>query len=166
MAYPQETRDKLRAAYVYDRLPLQAAAQRVGVQYATAKRWKTDAEELGDHWDRARNAARMAAGGLGDLTSRVIEDFVLLFESTIDDLKKLEEPNPMLVADAIARLADSYVKVMKAAGGGDRKLSELATAMKVLQSLTEFIRKHHPTDLLKFIEILEPFGQTLSTELQ
>lgn len=160
--HPQETRAKLRRCYVYERLPLAAAAEQAGVTYGTARRWKKAAQDTGDDWDRARSAARMAEGGVGDLTHRVIEDFALLFESTIQSLKARDDPNPIATAEALSRLADAYNKTMRAAGQADPKIAELSVALKVLEELTAYIRERWPQHLPVFAQILEPFGQRLS----
>lgn len=162
--HPPERRDAVRAAYVYQRLPLEAAAKQGGVAYQTARAWKRQDKARGDDWDKARAAQRMASGGLGDLTAQVLEDFALLFTSTMEQLKT--DPLPaVLRAEALAKLADSYVKTVKAAGSASPPLAKLAVAMQVLQALTSYIRDEHPQDLPRFAGILEPFGQRLAQVL-
>ncbi|WP_156443145.1 DUF1804 family protein, partial [Burkholderia sp. RF4-BP95] len=63
MAYPKEVRDKVRRAFVFDRLSLEVAAMKSGVNYSTARRWKDDARAAGDDWDKAQAAQLMAGGG-------------------------------------------------------------------------------------------------------
>lgn len=162
--HPPERRDAVRAAYVYQRMPLEAAAKQGGVAHQTARAWKRQAKAQGDDWDRARGAARMASGGLGDLTAQVLEDFALLFGSTMEQLKG-PDINPLDRAEAMSRLSDSYVKVVKAAGNASPPLAELSVAMKVLSELSEYIRDNHPADLPRFAAILEPFGQRLAQVL-
>lgn len=162
MAHPIEMRGAVRGTYVYKRLPLQAAAEAAGVSYNTAREWKRKAKEEGDDWDRARSAARLAGGGLGDLTPVVIEDFVLLFQATVEKLKTDSDVDPIKRAQALSSLADAYIKTMKAAGGGDPKLAELAVALKVVEELTKFIRDRFPDQLPVFAQILEPFGVRLA----
>lgn len=162
--HPPERRDAVRAAYVHQRMPLEAAAQQGGVAYQTARTWKRQAATQGDDWDRARGAARMAAGGLGDLTAQVLEDFAILFTATMEQLKG-PQIGPLDRAEAMSRLSDSYVKVVKAAGNASPPLAELSVAMKVLSELSTYIRDHHPADLPRFAAILEPFGQRLAQVL-
>ena len=161
MAHPIEKRNAVRGAYVHKRLPLQAAAEEAGVSYNTARDWKKAAKTEGDDWDRARSAARLASGGLGEITPIVIEDFVLLFQSTVEALKN-GEVDPIKRAEALSRLADAYTKTMKAASAGDPKLAELAVALKVVEELTKFIRDRFPDRLPAFAQILEPFGARLA----
>lgn len=161
MAHPQEIRRAVRTAYIRERLPLEAAAEKHGVSYATARTWKNKAKQDGDHWDKARVAGRMAEGGLGDVTAQVLEDFALLFQSTLEEIKT-HDGDPIEKSEAISRLADAYTKTMKAAGGGNSKIAQLAVAMKVLEELAKFIREQHPEQLETFVLLLEPFGQRVS----
>ena len=103
----------------------------------------------------------MAAGGLGDLTAQLVEDFALLFQTTIEDIKQEDTPG-VEKAEAMARLTDSYSKMMAAAAKGSPKIAELSVALKVIQELSEFIRKDFPADLQRFSIILEPFGRYIS----
>ncbi len=161
MAYSEEQRQAVRRRYVYDRQALSAAAAQLNVPYATARRWKARDKELGDCWDKARAASRMAAGGLGDLTTQVLEDFARLFQETIKQLET-EEVDPISKAESIARLADAYTKTMKAAGAAEPKVAKLAIAMQVLEELSKFIRERDPQLLAPFSALLEPFGSRIA----
>lgn len=161
MAHTPETRQAVRSSYVHERMPMDLACATHGVSYGTGRSWKRKAKESGDDWDTARSASRMAEGDLGDITTQVVEDFVLLFQATIEELKVLEG-NPLQKAETIAKLSDAYVKTMKAAGGGNSKIAELAVAMKVLEELACFIKDGYPEQLEIFAAILEPFGQRVS----
>lgn len=161
MAHSPERIQAVRSGFVYERLPLPEAAVRAGVSYSAAQAWKKRAKALGDDWDKARCASRMAAGGLGDITNQLLEDFALLFQSTIEDIK-VGDYNALAKAEAIARLSDSYMKTMKAAGGGNPKIAKLSVAMEVLSELAGFIKSDYPDDLERFARILEPFGVRVS----
>ncbi|MGZ8236371.1 MAG: DUF1804 family protein [Methylobacter sp.] len=161
MAHSPEKIQAVRKLFVYERLPLPEAAARCEVSYSAAQAWKKKAKAAGDDWDKARNASRMASGGLGDITNQLLEDFALLFQSTIEDIKE-GEYNALDKAEAIARLSDSYTKTMKAAGGGNPKIAKLSIAMEVLSELAGFIKSEYPEDLERFARILEPFGVRVS----
>lgn len=161
MAHSTEVRDAVRTHYVYKRLPLKAAAEENGVSYHTAREWKKKAKGERDDWDKARVASRLAAGQLGDITTLVMEDFVLLFQATVEKLKN-DESDPIKRAEALSRLADAYSKTMKAAAGGDPKIAELAVALRVLDEFTTFLRERFPDKLPVFAQMLEPFGARLS----
>ena len=165
MAHSPELRQAVRTAYVHDRLSLEAAAEAGGVPHSTARTWKARARAEGDDWDSARNAARLAEGGLGDLTRLVIGDFARLFQATMEGLKNYQG-DPVDAAQALTRLADSYVKMVGAAGRAEPGVTRQGMALEVLRLLSDFIRRQYPQHLATFAGILEPFGAHLQTELK
>ena len=116
MAHPPETSAKLRAAYVYDRLGLEAAAEKAGVSIATARRWKRDAETSGDDWERARSAARLAGDGTQTLAQLILDDYLMLHQATIEGVKTATDVPPIQRAEILSRLADAFTKTMAAMG--------------------------------------------------
>lgn len=165
MAYGEDTRRALRGEYVYKALSLEAAAERVNVALGTASRWKREALAAGDDWDRARAAARLSADGAEAVTQAVLEDFVTLFQNTINDLKQDTKATGLAKAEALSRLSDAYHKTMSAAAKGSPKLNKLAVAMEVLQLMTKFIKEERPSLAEGFMEMLESFGKRLSEAL-
>ncbi len=161
MAHAPEVRAAVRRSYVAERLPLESAAEKHGIAYNTARHWKRQAGEQGDDWDKARAASRMAAGGLGDLTTQVLEEFAMLFQVTMEQIGQ-EKIDGVTKAEAMSRLADAYTKTVKAAGGGDSKIGKLAIAMEMLERLVAFVQKHYPQHGNALLEVLEPFGEELS----
>lgn len=165
MAHSPETRQDVRGHYVFERLPLEQAAERAGIPYNTARTWKKKAKERGDDWDRARDAARLTEGGLGDLTRLVLADFTAQFRATMDALKA-DPGNPLDAAQALTRMADSYVKMVGAAGRADPAITKHGIALEVLRLLSDYIRERFPQHLTAFAEVLEPFGGHLQRELR
>lgn len=164
MAYNDEIKREVRSAYIYKGMTLKAAAQASNVPYETTRHWKRKAEQAGDNWDNARAAARISQSGVKALTADIIEDFALLFQSTLEEIKNASEIKPLQKAEAISRLSDAYQKTVKAAGNSNPELSKLAVAMDVLKRQAEFIKAEYPDHLELFIEILEPFGEVISRE--
>lgn len=161
MAHSPETRAAVRRSYVYERLPLEAAAERNGVAYNTVRRWKRAAQAEGDDWDRARAAARMAQGGLGEVTQQVLEDFSQLFQSTIEQIRDGEHDG-ISKAEALSRLSDAYTKTMAAAAKGSPEIGRLAVALDVLERLAQYVHQHYPQHATALATVLEPFGDELS----
>lgn len=162
MAYSQAVREAVRNAYVNDRLPLEAAAERVGVSYSAAQNWKRKAKAEGQCWDKARAAVRMSSGGLGDLTTQLLEDFAILFQTTVEQIRDAEV-DPLKKAEAISRLSDAYTKTMRAATKGAPEIGRLAMALEVLDLFAKFVRADYPEHAEALITVLEPFGQTLAS---
>ncbi|TXI40949.1 MAG: DUF1804 family protein, partial [Nitrosomonas sp.] len=118
MAYSQQTITQARAAYVYEALNIEAISDRFNVPRSTVTRWKKTALQNGDDWDRARAAARLSGQGTEAITAAVLEDFVLLFQGTLKDVKGSGNINPVEKAEIISRLADAYTKTMNSAAKG------------------------------------------------
>lgn len=165
MAHAQETRDGVRRAYVFDRQSLEVAAAMFGVSYGTARRWKQQAQDSGDDWDKAQTAQLMAGGGLEDVARQVLSGLVIQFQATMEAVQTGAEISPAVKVQLLASLADAYNKTVSASKRILPETSNLATAMQILQRLAEFIRQHYPKHAPAFAEILEPFGEVIAREL-
>lgn len=157
MAYSPEIKQAVRASYVYERLDLPAIAAKHNISLATIQSWKKVAKVAGDDWNKARSASRMANGSLGDVTQEIMEDFSLLFKSTIEDIKT-GEFDGLQKAEAISKLADAYVKTMNAATKGNPKLARLSVAFEVISELAGFIKTNFPEAIELFAKILDKFA--------
>lgn len=169
MAHGIETKRALRAAFVYQSLGLEAAAERADVSFGTASRWKREAKAEGDDWDKARSAKMMSAEGTEAIMQTVLEEFILIFKSGIAELKEGKEGaapiSPIARAEAIVKLSDGFSKVMSIARKGSPEINKLAIGMDVIKLFADFIAERYPQHAPIFIEILEPFGQHLSQVL-
>jgi hypothetical protein len=164
MAHAPEIRSKLRAAYVYDRLGLDAAAEKVGIGVATARRWKAAAEAEGDDWDRARAAAGLAGTGLASIAQMIVADYLPLHQAVVEALKGDRDTSPLAKAEALSKLADAFTKTMSAVSKASPQLSRLAVATDVLQRLVAYVREVHPKAAPALLQVLEPFAEDLARE--
>lgn len=160
MAHPHETVHAVRASYIQIG-SLKQAATFNNVNYATARNWKRDAKLNGDDWDHARRANRLSANSVEDMTAALLEDFVILFQATMDAVKADEKLTPLEKTDAIAKLSDSYIKTVKAAGNSSPTLNKLSIAMDVIKDLGDFIRETEPKLLESFLEVIAGFGEEI-----
>jgi len=161
MAYSAKLKTAVRSDFIRG-LTLKGAAEKSKVPYDTVRSWKRAAKAAGDDWENAKAAARISSGGIKTLTAVLIEDFVHLFQSTIDEIKLAKDIDPLKKAEAISRLSDAYQKTVKASGASNPELARLAIAMDVLQRQSEFIRRNHPEMKESLLTIIEPFGKELS----
>ena len=164
MAHPKETRELLRQKYVYDRLPLEAAAQAAGVPPATARSWKYAAKEQGDDWDKLRAAHLLAGGSLESIGRATLTGFLVQYQSTIEEVSAADR-DPFAKAQALASLADSYNKVVAA----NRKIlpetNRLAISLEVLEKQLVFVQTHYPQHMVALVEISEPFAAWVEKEM-
>ena len=166
MAYSPEIKRAVRGSYVHEGLSIEAAADKHEVTRSTATRWKRDAEKNGDDWDKARNAHYTSQQGAEAVTSVVLEQFVTLFQTTIDDVKADKKASSLQKAEAISRLSDAYHKTMAAARKGSPEVNKLAVGMDVIKLLADFVGSEYPQHANAFVDILEPFGNHLAQHLQ
>lgn len=164
MSLNPDIKRALRAAYVHKMLMMEQAAADAKVSLGTAIRWKREAKQQGDDWDRARAAAMLSSEGAEEVSRAVLEQFVLLFQSTLEALKNDKESSPLSKAEAISRLSDAYNKTMSAVAKSNPKINRLALAMDVIKLLTDFILANYPNHAPAFSEILSPFGHHLTKE--
>ncbi|MGY9046311.1 DNA-binding protein [Puniceibacterium antarcticum] len=158
-----EKRRKARSDYVYRRMNGTTIALAHGVHVATFARWKKKALQDGDNWDIARSASIIAGEGIETVVSSVVEDFMMMAQTLLEDIKGGEGTTELKVKHLVS-LADAMTKMTSAAGKLAPKVSELGVAQHVLQELLRFVQENYPQHASAIIEIIEPFGDRL-TEL-
>ncbi|MCA1492717.1 DUF1804 family protein [Ensifer sp. NBAIM29] len=161
MANDQDTRRKARSDYVYRRMTISTIALTLNVSQATIGRWKKAAKEAGDDWDIARSANILAGEGIETVVSTVVEDFMIMAQSLLDEIKNGELALDQKVKHLVA-LADAMTKMTASAGKLAPKISELGVAQDVMQHLIEFVRENFPQHVAVILEIIEPFGEQLA----
>lgn len=161
MAHGDEVRQKVRAGYIFEQLGLEIAALKADVPIATARRWKREAKELGDDWDKARSAQMIAGGGIEDVVRQTLAVVVQQVQATVEAIQA-GDMAPAEKVQALASLADAYNKLMSASRRLMPETDKLATAMDVVKRLGEFVRTRQPRHANAFAEILEPFAAELA----
>ena len=112
MAHAKEKRIQLRGLYVYQRLPMEAACRKLHVPRATANRWKSEAAAKGDDWDNARAAQALGDEHFTVLTKRLLEDYLVQHQATIDLLRADTVMTPRQRAETLASMSDAFHKTM------------------------------------------------------
>ncbi|HGI5912855.1 TPA: DUF1804 family protein [Yersinia enterocolitica] len=158
MAHPQETRDRLRRSYIFCQMSLEIAAAQAAVSFVTARRWKKEAQDNGDDWDKLRAAHVIAGGGLEDIARAVLTGLVTQYQTTLEQLNGDSQLPAQKRVELLASLADAFNKAISASKKILPETSQLAIALDVIQKLSLFISEKHPQHLAAFVEILEPFG--------
>jgi hypothetical protein len=162
MAHGEETRRAVRAAFVFDQLDLSAAAAASGVPEATAKRWKREAREAGDDWDRARSAQMIAGGGMEEVVRQTLAVIVQQTQATVQAIQAAEDMPAADKVQMLTSLADAYNKLMSASKKLMPETDAMAVRLDTVKRLGEFIRARHPRHAAAFVEILEPFAAELA----
>lgn len=133
----------LRAAYIGG-LGLEIAAAKVGIGTATARRWKADAKDSGDDWDKFQSASLIVAGGGFDQAMGRVAAAVILRSEAI--MERLEDPeiDPIDAAKAIASLADSLGKAKAAMRALMPQTDQLAIETGAVKGFVELLLRLHP----------------------
>lgn len=166
MAHPPELKSALRRAYVHDRLSLEAAAERLDIGVATARRWKSGAEAEGDDWERARAAISISSAGAANIAQMLISDYLPLHQAVIEGLRNDDQTPALVKAEALSRLADAATKTMGALAKATPALNKQAVAGEVLELFARYIGDRYPDLLPAFVDALSPFAAFLAKELR
>lgn len=167
MASDSDKRRKARSEFIFKRKTLKMIGLSVGVATNTVSRWKRAAKQQGDDWETARAAHMIAGDGMDAVITHVVEEFMIMAQSAIEDLKadgQKDEADRMPIGDRIAMmtsLADAMNKMTVSAGKLAPKVSELGVAQDVLQRMLEYVRETFPDHAPAFLEVIEPFGEHL-----
>jgi len=160
--HSDDTRRKLRAAFVIDQLGLEIAALKEGIPTATARRWKSEAKAAGDDWDRARSAQMIAGGGIEDVVRQTLAVVVQQVQATVESIQVVPDMSPVDKVQMLASLADAYNKLMAASKRLMPETDRLGVAMDVVKRLSEFVAQRKPGLAGEFVELLEPWGEELA----
>ena len=166
MAQSQSTKDDLRKKYIFDGLSLATAALMCDVSYPTAQRWKNQAADAGDDWDKVKVAHTMAGGDLEDISRQILTDFIIQFKATMESIKATDDIGPGQRVEMLTSLADAYNKTVASSRKLLPETSKLAIALQVLELLAKHIQEHKPELLIEFMSVLEPFGRLIEKELK
>lgn len=156
MAHPPEKKTELRAAYIGG-LPLEAAADRCEVPYATARNWFRAAKSEGDDWDKFRAASLIVAGGgIEQAMGRIIAAGLMRCEALLDHVGEIEDP--AAAADAVASLGDTISKLRAAAKSFMPEASVSAVTTDALRAFAVWAGDAVPVKGIVLAELLDGFA--------
>ncbi|ECI4313395.1 DNA-binding protein [Salmonella enterica subsp. salamae] len=164
MAYSRETRDKLRRLYIYNQWSLEIVASQTGVAFSTAARWKKEAQDSGDDWDKMRAANLMAGGGMEDAGRAVLMSLVTQCQAATEAINTEANLSAEKRVELLASLADAFNKATAASKKILPETNRLAIAIEVVQALGEHINRKFPAQKLAFVEILESFSEVIEDD--
>jgi hypothetical protein len=165
VAHNEDTKRRVRAAYVFQRLTLEVAALAHDVPISTVRRWKREAKAAGDDWDNARAAAQLSAEGLRSLVVPLLQSYLTQHQAAIEVLeeqRKAGKLEALQAAKILASLSDSLHKTTAALSKASPEISELAIATDVLERFGNWLADKHPKLAPGFLEALPGFGEELS----
>lgn len=156
MAHRPEKRMELRAAYIGG-LPLEQAAEKVGIPPGTARNWYREARETQDDWDKFRAASLIVAGGgIEQALGRIIAAGLMRCESLLE--KTADADDPFEGVRAMATLGDTIAKLRSAAKSFMPEVSADAAASDTLKALASWTAEVAPARGILLADLLEPFA--------
>ena len=162
MAHDAETRQAVRAAFIYEKRDLGTAAEQHGVARGTAQRWKAQAAEAGDDWDSARAAASLSQNDTRTIAELVLADFLTVYQATMAEIQDTPDMPPASKVEYLSKMADAYTKTMSAVAKASPDLGRYAVATELLRDLAIFTREQYPDHLEVILELLEPFAAVVA----
>ncbi|MBF0415805.1 MAG: DUF1804 family protein [Magnetococcales bacterium] len=159
MAHDPKTRQRLRAAYVSG-MTLEEAAAQARVALSTAIRWRTQAKDLGDDWERHRAASLVSGSGKQDLVQDILRQFLLAHQTAMTDLAKAEIPAEERVK-LLASLSDAFNKTMSSLAKTSPILERTGVASKTLELFAGLTKRQFPQHIAAVLEIMDAFGPEL-----
>lgn len=156
MAHPPEKRLELRSAYIGG-LPLEAAADKAGVPYATARNWFRAAREEGDDWDKFRAASLIVAGGgIEQAMGRIIAAGLMRCEALLERIQEAEDP--FAAVSAVATLGDTVSKLKAAGKGMMPEADQLAIENGAIKAFADLMIKRHPKTADQVLSTVEAWA--------
>lgn len=166
MAFDPQIKTNLRRYYVFERLTLEQSAERAGVSFGTARRWKREAELAGDDWEKARDVQVMAGSEIEDISKGLLAGFIIQYRTTMDEVQNNEEITSAAKVQLLSSLSDSFSKMTAASKKLIPQTSEMATAMKVIELFANVVKEKKPHLLSDFLELLDEMENTVQTQFK
>ncbi len=162
--YSKDTKNEVRKKYIFDGLSLASVSVLVDVPYGTVARWKKQARQMGDDWDKVRSAHLLADDGIESVAQKVLPKMIRLVDTVTEQVEK-DEISGEAKAKIIASLFDSFHKAVSSNRKMMPETDELAVAIKVLNLQKQHIAENYPELTNDFHEVLSTFGEVLAKEL-
>jgi transposase len=164
MAHKKDVRDAVRRDYIAQGMSLEVLGPMHGVSMASVVRWRREARDNGDDWDRLRAARRLASGVPEDITRDLLMEFLEHHKHAMERLREAREGSPEgqpMPADEyatlLAKLQDGFNKMMAASKRILPQTDRLIVAAGVVEDLAAFLSEKHPALMAGFLDVLPAF---------
>lgn len=166
MAHDVEVRAKVRQHYVVDRFTLEMSAEKAGVSFGTARRWRSEAEKSGDSWDKARDIQTMASGGIENIAQGLLTGFLIKYRTLMTELEENTKMTTAEKVEALNGLADSFSKMVASSKRLLPETSAIANALRTIEMMADLVKTRKPHLLPDFLELLDDLEQLVQKEFK
>lgn len=165
-----ELLEKVRFAYVKERMGLKTIAKLYDLPLSVARFWKKRAKALGDDWDKAKENLKILSNDgekkIEELAKELLESISEETQATMLKLRNDAEIDAKTKSAIISDLTQSFSRAVGATKNLIATTSEFATAIKVLGLFAQHLEKNAPELLPEFSSQLEVFAKNLETALK
>ncbi|PJG83779.1 DUF1804 family protein [Caviibacterium pharyngocola] len=165
MAFDEKVRAFVRRYYVFDRLTLEQSAEKAGVAFGTARRWKSQAQAKGDDWDKARDVQVMVGGDMESLAAGMLSGFIIQYKSVMSELET-EDLATMKKVELLTGLADSFAKMTASSKKLLPETSAIATAMQVIEMMADLVKTKKTHLLPDFMDLFDDLERQIKKEFK
>lgn len=170
MKIDYELLEKVRFAYVKERIGLKTVAKLYDLPLHMVRFWKKRAKALGDDWDKAKENLKMLSNDgekkIEELAKELLENISEEVEFTMKKLRNEEGLDAKTKTSIISDLTQSFSRAVGATKNLIATTSEFATAIKVLGLFAQHLEKNAPDLLPDFSTHLETFAKDLELKLK
>ena len=96
---------------------------------------------------------------------QTLSNYVLQHKALMGEIIEAQDMTAREKTQALASLADSFNKMVSASRRVLPETNELSVALRVIQMLTEFVRRQFPQHAAALLEVLEPFADEVAEKL-
>lgn len=165
MAHSKAVRDAVRRDYIAQGMAPEVLGPMHGVGVATVIRWRREARDTGDDWDRLRAARRLSSGAPEDIAMALMMEYLEHNQFAIAELRKLREsPDGAALAiddytKRLVGLQDGFNKMMAASRRILPQTDRLMVAAGVVEDFAAYLSDRHPALRMSFLDVLPEFQQ-------
>jgi len=161
MAIPNNTKERVKKAYIESRTPISALAAMFDIDPSTISRWKQADLKHGEDWDKGQAAALLAGDELESTTREALAGLICQIKKTMEDIPGETQANSIVKAQAFASLVDALHKAIHASRRIMPNVNKLATAREAIKHFAQFVALNYPDKTGDLIEVIEAFGSHL-----
>ena len=166
-----ELLEKVRFAYVKERMGLKTVAKLYDVPLSVVRFWKQRDKALGTDWDKAKDSLKALEASptekkIEEVAKELLENISEEVEWTMKALRQEHKLDAKTKTGIISDLTQSFSRAVGATKTLIATTSEFATAIKVLGLFAQHLEKNAPDLLPEFSSHLEVFAKSLETTLK
>lgn len=163
MAHPKPLRDAVRRDYIALGIAPEVLGPMHGISVASVVRWRREARDSGDDWDKHRAARRLSSGAPEEQIRNLLMEFLECSQFGLEKLRKAREsPDGLSIpaeeyAGLLVKLQDGFNKMMAASRRILPETDRLVVVAGVIEDFAAYLSDKHPSLMAGFLDVLPAF---------